>query len=71
MRCEWKPGLNAEGYARCVFEPEPVDNAVKLAVTHSIERADSKFIGAVAGGGPRVPSNLKSLLEAGAAVLPP
>jgi uncharacterized protein YndB with AHSA1/START domain len=68
-RNEWKPELNAEGYTRCVFELEPVAGAVKLTVTHSIEQPDSKFIGAVSGGWPRILSNLKSLLETGEVVL--
>ncbi len=70
-RCEWKPELNAEGFARCVFELEPIDKAVKLTVTHSIERPDSEFIAKVSGGWPRILSNLKSLLETGEVVLPP
>lgn len=37
----------------------------KLTLTHSIERPDSKFIGAVSDGWPMVMSNLKSLLETG------
>jgi uncharacterized protein YndB with AHSA1/START domain len=68
-RNEVKPELKAEGYSRCVFEIEPVGEAVKLTVTHSIEREDSKLLGAVSGGWPKVLSNLKSLLETGAIVL--
>lgn len=70
-RNEWKPELSAEGYARCVFELERVNDAVKLTVTHSIQLPDSKFIGAVSGGWPRILSNLKSYLETGEVVLPP
>lgn len=70
---EWKPELKAEGYARCTMEIEPVSDvvvsAVKLTITHEIERADSQFIGAVSGGWPRILSNLKSLLENGEVVL--
>ena len=43
--------------------------AVKLPITHTIEREPSKFINAVPGGWPKVISNLKSLLETGSAVL--
>jgi uncharacterized protein YndB with AHSA1/START domain len=68
-RCDWKPELHAEGTARCVFELEPVNDAVKLTVTHSIALADSKFIEAVSGGWPRILSNLKSFLETGEVVL--
>ena len=54
------------------MEIEPAaGDAVKLTVTHSIERADSKLIEAVSGGWPQILSNLKSLLETGAIILPP
>ena len=62
---EWKPEFKAEGRARCVFEIVPAGAAVKLTLTHSIERSDSRFIGAAAEGWPMVISNLKSLLETG------
>lgn len=62
---EWMPELSAEGPSRCTIELAPVDNAVKLTVTHEIARPDSKFIAAVAVGWPMVLSNLKSLLETG------
>jgi uncharacterized protein YndB with AHSA1/START domain len=68
-RNEFRPELKAEGYALCTYEIEPVDGAVKLTITHAIERADSKFIEAVSGGWPRILSNLKSLLETGEIVL--
>ena len=45
--------------------PERVKGAVKLTITHEIDRADSKLITAVSGGWPAVVSNLKSLLETG------
>jgi len=69
-RNEFRPELKAEGYARCVIELEPVSDAVKLTITHTMDRADSKFIEAVSGGWPRLLSNLKSLLETGQIVLP-
>jgi uncharacterized protein YndB with AHSA1/START domain len=62
---EWKPELKAEGPSRCTMDLEPVGRAVKLTITHEIERPDSKLITAVSGGWPRVVSNLKSLLETG------
>ena len=62
---EWKPELKAEGPGRCTFELEPVGSAVKLTITHQIDRPESKLITAVSGGWPRVLSNLKSLLETG------
>lgn len=65
----FKPELKAEGASLCTLELEPVAGAVKLTITHSIEREPSKFIEAVAGGWPKVISNLKSLLETGSAVM--
>jgi uncharacterized protein YndB with AHSA1/START domain len=62
---EFKPELKAEGPSRCTIELEPVDNAVKLSITHEIERPESKLITAVSGGWPLILSNLKSLLETG------
>jgi len=70
-RNEFKPELKAEGWSVCTMEIEPIGQAVKLTVTHSIERQDSKLIDAVSGGWPQVLSNLKSLLETGSVVLGP
>jgi len=64
------PELKAEGESQCTMELEPVGTAVKLSITHTIEREPSKFIAAVSGGWPKVISNLKSLLETGSIVLP-
>jgi len=68
-RNEFRPELKAEGDAQCIYELEPVGAAVKLTVTHTIERDNSKFIEAVSGGWPRILSNLKSLLETGRVLL--
>ena len=68
-RNEWNPEMKAEGYSRCTFDLEPVTGVVKLTVTHAIDRAQSKFIGAVSGGWPKILSNLKSLLETGTIAL--
>ena len=62
-RNEFRPELTAEGHSRCVIELEPQQAAVKLTISHTIERAESKFIAAVSGGWPLILSNLKSLLE--------
>ena len=64
-----KPELKAEGDSLCTMELEPVEAAVKLSITHTVEREPSKFIEAVSGGWPKILSNLKSLLETGSAVL--
>ena len=64
-----KPELKAEGASLCTIELEPSGGAVKLSITHSIEREPSNVIDAVSGGWPKVISNLKSLLETGSTVL--
>lgn len=64
-----KPELKVEGPSLCTMELEQSGSAVKLSVTHSIEREPSLLIGAVAGGWPKVLSNLKSLLESGTVAL--
>jgi uncharacterized protein YndB with AHSA1/START domain len=63
------PELAAEGDSLCTMELEPIGPAVRLAITHTIEREPSKLIEAVSGGWPKIISNLKSLLETGAVVL--
>jgi uncharacterized protein YndB with AHSA1/START domain len=64
-----KPELQAEGASLCTMELEPSGTAVKLSITHTIEREPSRFIEAVSGGWPKIVSNLKSLLETGSAVM--
>ena len=66
---QWKPELKAEGASLCTIELEPSDSAIKLSITHSIERDPSKFIEAVSSGWPKILSNLKSLLETGSAAM--
>ena len=68
-RNEFRPELKAEGFTLCTIEIEPYGHAVRLSITHTIERADSKFIQAVSGGWPMILSNLKSLLETGQVAL--
>ena len=64
-----RPELTAEGPSVCTMELEPNAGAVKLSITHSIEREPSQFIAAVSGGWPKIISNLKSLLETGAVAM--
>jgi uncharacterized protein YndB with AHSA1/START domain len=68
-RNEFRPELKAEGFTLCTIEIEPYGNSVRLSISHSIERSESKFIQAVSGGWPKILSNLKSLLETGQVVL--
>lgn len=65
-RNQFRPELHAEGDSRCTMDLEPSGAAVKLTITHVVEREGSKLIEAVGGGWPKVLSNLKSLLETGA-----
>jgi uncharacterized protein YndB with AHSA1/START domain len=69
-RNEFREELTAEGFSTCIYELEPAGEAVKLTVTHSIEREDSQLIRAVSGGWPQILSNLKTLLETGTALMP-
>ncbi len=62
---QFKPELKEEGPARCTIELEPIGPAVKLTITHTMEKDPSKLIVAVSGGWPKIISNLKSLLETG------
>ena len=64
-----KPELKEEGMSLCTMEIEPSSTAVKLSITHSVERDPSKLLQALSGGWPKVLSNLKSLLEIGAAAM--
>jgi uncharacterized protein YndB with AHSA1/START domain len=64
-----QPELKAEGPSLCTMEIAPEGPMVKLAITHTVERENSKLITAVSGGWPKVISNLKTLLEVGPAAL--
>lgn len=62
---EWNPELKAEGPSRCAIDLTPLPDAMKLTITHDLDRPESKFIAAVAVGWPYTLANLKSLLETG------
>ena len=64
-RNEFRPELHEEGYSRCTFTLEPDAGAVKLTILHEIDRDESKLIGAISGGWPKILASLKSLLETG------
>ena len=59
----------AQGQSLCTMQLEPSGTAIKLSITHTIEREPSKLIEAVSGGWPKIISNLKSLLESGSIAL--
>jgi uncharacterized protein YndB with AHSA1/START domain len=61
--------MRAEGESTCTFELAPVSPEVtQLTVTHAIEVANSKLIGAVSNGWPSILASLKSLIETGRAL---
>jgi uncharacterized protein YndB with AHSA1/START domain len=62
---EWNPEMKAEGPSRCTIDLTPLDDAVKLTITHVHDRPESKLIAGVAGGWPYTLANLKSFLETG------
>jgi len=66
---ERRPELRAEGPSLCTMELMPENGAVKLSITHTVECSPSQLVDAVAGGWPKIVSNLKSLLETGTIVL--
>ncbi len=68
-RNEFRPELKAEGFSTCTMDLEPVGATVRLTITHTVERNESKFIQAVSGGWPKILSNLKSLLEIGQVIM--
>jgi uncharacterized protein YndB with AHSA1/START domain len=59
------PEMTAEGFSRLTYELEEAGDAVKLTLTHEMEKSGSKLIDAVRGGWPRILASLKSLLETG------
>jgi uncharacterized protein YndB with AHSA1/START domain len=60
--------LTAEGFSRMTYSLEPMGSSVKLTVTHTLDREDSKLVKAVSKGWPSLLSSLKSLLETGEAL---
>ncbi len=64
-RNEHSATMKEEGTSVCTMEIEQANGAVKLTVTHSIDRPDSCLIRGVSGGWPMIICNLKSLLETG------
>jgi uncharacterized protein YndB with AHSA1/START domain len=63
---QMRPELKAEGASMCTMDLVLLGPAVRLTITHSVERDGSKLVEAVSGGWPKILSNLKSLLETGA-----
>jgi uncharacterized protein YndB with AHSA1/START domain len=59
------PEMTAEGFSHMTYELEAKGETVKLTVTHTMDRKDSKLVKAVSNGWPHILASLKSLLETG------
>jgi len=57
--------MTAEGFTRMTYELEAKGETVKLTLTHTMDKRDSKTIKAVSNGWPHLLASLKSLLETG------
>jgi uncharacterized protein YndB with AHSA1/START domain len=68
-RSEWSPEIRKEGFARCEMDLKQEKTIVRLTITHSINRPNSKLIKSVSGGWPFIISNLKSMLETGKVIM--
>ena len=68
-RNQFKPEARAEGDSRMTYLLEPGGaGAIKLTVTHEIDKTGSKLIESVSKGWPVILASLKSLLETGKAL---
>jgi uncharacterized protein YndB with AHSA1/START domain len=56
---------NSAKHSRVTFDIEPIDEMVRLTVTHDELEAGSEMLRGITQGWPRVLSSLKSLLETG------
>ncbi len=61
------PDLKAEGHSTCTYDLEPSGSTVKLTVTHTMDKPNSKLIAGVSEGWPNLLASLKTLLETGSA----
>jgi len=59
------PEMTAEGHSRMTYELEPKGGVVKLTVSHTMDKPNSKLVKAVSNGWPHIMASLKSLLETG------
>lgn len=62
------PEVTAEGFSRLTYDLEPMGATVKLTVTHTMDKPQSKLVDKVSNGWPHILASLKSLLETGAAL---
>ncbi len=64
----WADPDDTADSSRVTFEIEPIEDMVRLNVTHGDFKTGSVMAGKVSGGWPRVLSSLKSFLETGKAL---
>ena len=64
-------GLEREGPSRVTFEIEPLEDQVRLTVTHDEFPVGSEVFGHISRGWPHVLSSLKSFLESGRGMMAP
>jgi len=57
--------MTEEGYSRMTYVLEQQGENVKLTLTHTMDKKDSKLVKAVSNGWPHIFASLKSLLETG------
>jgi len=62
------PEMTAEGFTRMTYLLEAKGSFVKLTLTHTMDKKDSKTIKAVSNGWPHLLASIKSLLETGEAL---
>jgi len=62
------PTSDQAGASRVAFDIEPIEDMVRLVVTHSNLAAGSVMAGKISAGWPRVLCSMKSLLETGQAL---
>jgi uncharacterized protein YndB with AHSA1/START domain len=62
------PEMTEEGFSRMTYELEATGAVVKLTLTHTMDKPDSKFVKGVSNGWPMILASLKSLLETGQAL---
>ena len=60
--------MTEEGQSRLTYDLQATGGVVKLTVTHTMDRKDSKLVKAVSNGWPHILASLKSLLETGEAL---
>lgn len=63
--CDVADAADSSKHSRVTMVIEPVDNMVRLTVTHEELKAGSEMLRKISNGWPRVLSSLKSFLETG------